>query len=87
MEESKIKKNIIEKVRSLGANLIRSCSVKKWEELPIQAPEFWPENIWPWSKHSVSTAANAGSNAPSSTLRSMGTAPMPWIKQPAPSTM
>lgn len=53
MEESKIKENIIEKVRSLGANLIRSCSVKKWEELPIQAPEFWPENIWPWSKHVI----------------------------------
>ncbi len=29
MEESKIKENIIEKVRSLGANLIRSCSAKK----------------------------------------------------------
>ena len=46
-----------EKIRSrafdLGINLFRSCSVSKWEEIPVQAPEFWPQNIWPWVKNVI----------------------------------
>lgn len=45
-----LKAEIYTKARDLGANLIRTCSVSKWETEPLQAPEFWPQNIWPWAK-------------------------------------
>lgn len=47
------KQDIIEKAQSLGANIVRSCSVSKWEQIPIQEPEFWPQNIWPWAKNVI----------------------------------
>lgn len=48
-----IKCEIFQKAHSLGANLVRSCSVTKWEEIPIQEPAFWPQNIWPWVKNVI----------------------------------
>lgn len=48
-----LKKTVYDKARSLGANLVNCCSVNKWEEVPIQAPEFWPKNIWPWSENVI----------------------------------
>lgn len=53
MCESELKSKIVNKVKSLGANLVRSCAVSKWEEIPIQEPEFWPQNIWPWAKNVI----------------------------------
>ncbi|MCI8292836.1 MAG: epoxyqueuosine reductase [Hespellia sp.] len=53
MTEGERKERICKKAKDLGANLVRSCSIKKWRELPIQEPEFWPENIWPWSKNVI----------------------------------
>ena len=47
MEGEEPKDKIREKAFDLGINLVRSCSVYKWEEIPIQDPEFWPQNIWP----------------------------------------
>ena len=48
-----MKSKIIEKAKELGANLVRSCSVDKWHDIPIQEPSFWPENVWPWSKNVI----------------------------------
>lgn len=48
-----MKELIYEKAKLLGANLIRSCSTKKWEEEPIQEQEFWPRNIWPWAENVI----------------------------------
>ena len=53
MLERDIKKSILEKAFSLGANLVRSCSVEKWREFPLQEESFWPQNIWPWVKNVV----------------------------------
>ena len=48
--DKKIKEDLYCKARELGAELIRICSVDSWEIEPIQEPEFWPQNIWPWAK-------------------------------------
>lgn len=53
MDGSQIKAKICEKAKALGANVVRSCSVDRWREIPIQAPEFWPQNIWSWSKNVI----------------------------------
>lgn len=53
MNDVEIKEKICQKARDLGAGMVRSCSVKKWSDIPIQEPEFWPENIWPWSRNVI----------------------------------
>ena len=53
MEEYEVKEKIYKKARALGANLVRSCSVNKWKNIPIQEPQFWPQNIWSWSKNVI----------------------------------
>ncbi|NMM63377.1 epoxyqueuosine reductase [Clostridium sp. P21] len=53
LTNEEIKYEIFEKAHSLGANLVRCCSVAKWEEIPIQEPAFWPQNIWPWTKNVI----------------------------------
>lgn len=51
--DKSLKLSIREKALGLGANLVRSCSVSKWQEESIQAPEFWPQNIWPWAENVI----------------------------------
>lgn len=51
--EKDITEKICSKAHELGVNLIRFCPVSRWEELPIQSPEFWPQNIWPWVKNVI----------------------------------
>ena len=53
MSGENIKQKICDKAFDLGINLIRSCSATKWEGIPIQAPEFWSTNIWPWVKNII----------------------------------
>ena len=53
MAEDNLKKAICEKAYDLGVNIVRSCSVEKWEEMPIQSPDFWPQHIWPWVKNVI----------------------------------
>ena len=48
-----LKRQICEKARALGANLVRSCPAARWAEHPIQPPDFWPQNIWPWVQNVV----------------------------------
>lgn len=43
-----LKQEIYDKARSLGADLVKVCAAESWEEEPLQPPEFWPQNIWPW---------------------------------------
>lgn len=45
MNGSQIKAKICKKAKALGANVVRSCSVDRWREIPIQEPEFWSQNI------------------------------------------
>ena len=45
MNPQEIKERIIGRARSLGVNLIRTCTVQKWEEIPLQPREFWPQSI------------------------------------------
>lgn len=53
MAAEDLKKAIREKAQMLGANLVHSCAVEKWAEIPLQDPEFWPQNIWPWVKNVI----------------------------------
>ena len=46
MEGEELKDKIREKAFDLGINLVRFCSVTKWEEIPIQEPEFWPLELY-----------------------------------------
>jgi len=48
--DEELKRQIYEKARDLGAELVNCCSVEKWQEIPQQKPEFYPQNIWPWSE-------------------------------------
>ena len=48
-----LKTIIRKKAQDLGVNLFRSCPVERWAEHPIQPPEFWPQNIWPWARHVI----------------------------------
>lgn len=50
MFDAQLKEDIYRRAKELGAELIRSCSVDSWHLEPIQSPEFWPENIWPWAR-------------------------------------
>ena len=50
---SELKQTIFDKITALGADVIRSCNVERWEELPMQPPKFWPQNIWPWVKNVI----------------------------------
>ena len=53
MMDYRLKEDIYCKARELGAELIGTCSVSMWEVEPIQSPEFWPVNIWPWVKNVI----------------------------------
>jgi len=48
-----LKKDIYQKAYDLGASIVRCASVENWEKEPIQPQEFWPQNIWPWSKNII----------------------------------
>ena len=50
MYDEELKKSVIDKARSLGADIVKVCSVESWEKEPLQAPEFWPRNIWSWAR-------------------------------------
>lgn len=53
MTAAETKEAIFQKASDLGANLTRSCPVGRWEAFPIQAPAFWPQNIWPWARNVI----------------------------------
>ena len=45
-----MKKDVIDKAYELGAEITGVCSTESWKKEPLQEPEFWPQNIWPWAK-------------------------------------
>lgn len=53
MFDEKLKSEIYQRATELGAKIVRTCSVSKWETNPLQKPEFWPQNIWPWAKNVI----------------------------------
>ncbi|WP_066829776.1 MULTISPECIES: 4Fe-4S dicluster domain-containing protein [Collinsella] len=53
MADGEVKRAVYGKARELGVNLVRTCSADAWEERPVQDPEFWPRNIWPWASRVV----------------------------------
>ncbi len=53
MDPIELKQTLCAKAAELGANIVRSAPVERWEKFPIQSPEFWPQNIWPWVKHVI----------------------------------
>lgn len=46
-DPARLKRAVVEKARELDAELVRVAPVSRWEEHPVQDPEFWPQNIWP----------------------------------------
>ncbi|MBE6878577.1 MAG: epoxyqueuosine reductase [Ruminococcaceae bacterium] len=50
MYDDNLKNSIVSKARELGADIVGVCSVESWKDEPLQSPEFWPQNIWPWAK-------------------------------------
>jgi len=48
--QAEFKRKIKRKAHSLGANLVGVANVERWESEHHNEPEFWPQNIWPWSK-------------------------------------
>ncbi len=48
--DSAQKRRIYRKAKELGAELTGVCAADSWEKEPIQEPEFWPQNIWPWAR-------------------------------------
>ena len=48
-----LKKDIYDKARELGAELVGTCSTDMWDLEPIQAPGFRPLNIWPWARRAI----------------------------------
>lgn len=45
-----LKRKIKRKAHNLGANLVGVANVERWETEHHNAEEYWPQNIWPWSK-------------------------------------
>lgn len=46
--DSDLRSMVFSHARELGASLVRACRADMWETHPIQSPEFWPKNTWPW---------------------------------------
>ena len=45
-----LKEQLYQKASDLGAAMVKTTPVERWESIPIQDPAFWPQNIWPWCK-------------------------------------
>ena len=46
-----LKSDVVEKARSLGIALVKSCPVERWDELPLQEPEYRPKAMMPWARN------------------------------------
>ena len=53
MEQQQLKRDIIQKAKEYGAEIVRSCSVKCWDTEPLQPEEFRPANIRPWATNVI----------------------------------
>lgn len=49
-EKSNLKQKLKREAKKLGVNLVGFANVERWEEYKYTGPEFYPQNIWPWSK-------------------------------------
>lgn len=55
-EKSELKRKIKREAERLGVNKIGFASVKRWSDRAEIAEEFYPQNIWSWSKTVISMA-------------------------------
>lgn len=53
MDADDTRELIADTARSLGATLVGMCPTDRWDEVPIQDPEFRPKAIWPWARTAV----------------------------------
>ena len=53
MYDEGLKSDIYSKAHDLEAVIVRTCSVERWKEEPIQQEEFWPQTIWPWARNVI----------------------------------
>lgn len=49
-DNAQLKRSLKTMARKQGINLIGFANVERWEEEKFTAPEFYPQNIWPWAK-------------------------------------
>ena len=55
-EKADLKKKIKREATKLGINKIGFANVERWSELGEIAEEFYPQNIWSWSRTVISMA-------------------------------
>lgn len=48
-----LREAIERRAAELGATLVGFCPTDRWEEMPIQDPEFRPGRIWPWANTAI----------------------------------
>ena len=47
---TRLKRRVKDISRRMGANLVGIASVESWEQYKMTEEEFYPQNIWEWSK-------------------------------------
>ena len=52
-DAAKLKLRIKRKAFSLGIHMLGVAPVERWAQDPHQTPDFWPQNIWPWSRNVI----------------------------------
>lgn len=56
MEEwcpSELKSMVVTEAHRIGVDLVRSCPVSRWDETPLQDPEYRPGRMCPWAENVV----------------------------------
>ena len=49
----KLKESIKRRAKAMDINMLGIAPVERWEQEPHQSAEFWPQNIWPWSRNVI----------------------------------
>ncbi len=52
-ERVKLKEKIKRRAAALDINMVGVAPVERWAKDPHQPEEFWPQNIWPWSRNVI----------------------------------
>ena len=52
-ERVKLKEKIKRRAAALDINMVGVAPVERWAQEPHQPAEYWPQNIWPWSRNVI----------------------------------
>ena len=52
-ERVKLKEKIKRWAAALDINMVGVAPVERWAQEPHQPAEYWPQNIWPWSRNVI----------------------------------